>query len=145
MTVSQSHLIDLTSLSCYYMWMITTQIEKELTFLCGETVCYNPCITLQSKNPEYFVPLAMICLFTNSKKLQAVFTFPWTKGQMSITFSNLKTEKFHLVCWWQAQRIFPEINLKFWKLQCPFSFIYSNAMQISWFCTGRVVDKIYAK
>ena len=42
--------------------MITTQIEKELTFLRGETLCYNPCITLQSKNPEYFVPLTMVCL-----------------------------------------------------------------------------------
>lgn len=50
------------------MWLIATQIEKEVTFLCGETICYNLFITLQSKNPEYFVPPSGDGLFIHKLK-----------------------------------------------------------------------------
>ena len=117
--------------------MIATQIEKEVTFLCGETICYNLFITLQSKNPEYFVPLAMVCLFTNSRKLQAVFTFPLTKGQNNVNhfFRSENSEIPFSVLMTSSK------NISRNKLKMPI-FFHLVLYKISWFCTGWVINKI---
>ena len=118
--------------------MIATQIEKEVAFLCGETICYNLFITLQSKNPEYFVPLAMVCLFTNSRKLQAVFTFPLTKGQNNVNhfFKSENSEIPFSVLMTSSK------NISRNKLKNMPIFFHLVLYKISWFCTGWVIDKI---
>ena len=145
MTVSQSHLIDLTSLSCYYMWMITyTDWKRTDISLCRNTLLqsmyyfteYKPGIFCSSCNDLFIHKLKETTSgFHISMNKRSNVNHFFKSENSEIPFSVLMTSSKNIS--WN--------KLKIWKLQCPFSFLYSNAMQISWLCTGRVIDKIYAK